>query len=159
MGHVLFIGPAALFDLLPDFLRVRIEDGHHFRLGDLRVHQLEHGLKQAEFFCRQIGLGKNLGLDKAVIRNQQLPKQIARAQSLAELAVPVTDKGQLHAQGKPLRVGVKLLQKRIFLKLLQQQIPAEVLGQPRSKGGLTGADVAFDRDVCVRGFHGVVSRR
>ena len=50
LGHILFIGPASLFDLLPDFLRVRIEDGHHFRLGDLRVHQLEHGLKQAEFF-------------------------------------------------------------------------------------------------------------
>ena len=116
-------------------------------------------MKQAEFFCGQIGLGKNLGLDKAVIRNQQLPKQIARAQSLAKLAVPVTYKGQLHAQGKALGIGVKLLQKRIFLKLFQQQIPADVLREPHGKRGLTGADVAFDGDVCVGGFHVVVSRR
>ena len=99
---------------------MRIQYGHDLGLGNLRVHELEHRLEQPELLSGQIGFGENLGFYKAVIRNQQLAKQISRAQPLAKLAVSVAHKGQLHAQRKPLGVSIKLFQKGVFLELFQQ---------------------------------------
>ena len=71
----------------------------------------------------------------------------------AHLLHPLEQEGELGLQRIPRDVAIKALQEGIGLGLLEQELGAEVNGEPARQRGLADADWSFDYHVMQGGGH------
>ena len=98
---------------------------------------------QVKFFGWQIHFGKEQAFGKNIVRDRYSLKQIFGMDKFFQLFVTFGHEEQLEGKCILLRILIKLWQKRIFSKSLQNQTGVVMAGQQMGKCCLACADISF----------------
>lgn len=143
---LLFKGSAALSDALEEGIGVGLKKDNQIGSDDFRLQYFVYLLVQGKLVVIEIEISEYPVLGKEIITDRDPGKQVRLGHFLL-LLIPVQQKEHLGLKTMPCRVFIEIRQKRVFLRLFQDQPRAQFTGDERGQTRLSDADRPFGNDI------------
>ena len=146
---VLLVANAAALDALEQHVDRRLQVDHEIRRRRVDCEPRVYLFVENELLVIEREPREQTILVEQVVRNAHCVEQIVLA-NVFELARPLKQKEQLRLQRRRARIAIETLEKRIVVRLLQNQLAAEAPRKTSRQAGLADADRTFNDDKAVR---------
>ena len=119
--YALLVGPSSFADIALQFVYRGMQVDQQVGLHDLLVDDVEDLLIEPEFLLGKVHLGEKKALGEQVIRDGDLLKEVLGMDQLLQLFESLGHEKQFHRESVLAGVLIKLAQKGIVGKFLQDQ--------------------------------------
>ena len=136
-------------DALQEDIGTRLQVDDEVRRREIPLQKRRDLVVDMKLPIAQVDIRENPVLLKHIVAHDSFVKEIG-LRSLLQLLVPIHEKEHLGLEGVPPGIFVEILEERVSLRLLEDQLGVETLGQKFRQACFSDSDDALDRNVPPR---------